>query len=80
MKISKILKGIMGIGAVSGVAYAVYKLGEANGKANERIRQKYDDVDMFDCDDDKDFDEPDDSCIASNINKWEITKDEKAQP
>ncbi len=61
MKIKKIIKGIIGIGAVGGIAYAAYKLGESNGEVNERFRQKYDD-------DDEDgynlYDEPDDGCIA----------------
>ena len=43
MKIKKIIKGVIGIGAVGGIAYAAYKLGESNGEVNERFRQKYDD-------------------------------------
>ena len=33
MKIKKIIKGIIGIGAVGGIAYAAFKLGESNGEA-----------------------------------------------
>ena len=72
MKIKKIIKGIIGIGAVGGIAYAAYKLGESNGEVNERFRQKYDDdEDEYDFDDDEEgynlYDnmvEPDDGCIA----------------
>ena len=69
MNIKKIIKGIIGIGAVGGIAYAAYKLGESNGEVNERFRQKYDDdEDEYDFDDDEDgynlYDEPDDECLA----------------
>ena len=66
MNISKIFKTVVGIGAVSGVAYLAYKIGEANGELNERYR---DDSDIeFDDEDEIRFygnmDEPDDGCIA----------------
>ena len=69
MNIKKIIKGIICIGAVGGVAYATYKLGESNGEVNERFRQKYDDdEDEYDFDDDEDgynlYDEPDDECLS----------------
>ena len=72
MKIKKIIKGIIGISAVVGIAYAAYKFGESNGEVKERFRQKYDnDEDEYDFDEDEDgynlydnMDEPDDGCIA----------------
>lgn len=63
MNVKKIIKGIVGLGAMAGVAYAAYKLGESNGKINERFREKYgDDEDEF-----RFYDnmiEPDDECLA----------------
>ena len=47
MNVKKIIKGIIGLGAMGGVAYAAYKLGEKNGEVNERFRQKYDEDDDF---------------------------------
>ena len=41
MNVKKIIKRIVGLGAMAGVAYAAYKLGESNGKINERFREKY---------------------------------------
>ena len=72
MNVKKIIKGIVGLGAMAGVAYAAYKLGESNGKINERFREKYgDDEDDIELDDDEDefsfYDnmiEPDDECLA----------------
>ena len=65
MNISKIIKGIMGLGIVGGTAYLAYKIGEANGEINERYR---DDSDIeFDEDEIRfygNMDEPDDGCIA----------------
>lgn len=62
MNVKKIIKGIIGLGAVSGVAYLAYKVGECNGEMNERIHA------MADVGDDdynfSDYDEPDDGCIA----------------
>ena len=72
MNVKKIIKGIMGLGAVAGIAYLSYKVGESNGKMNERIHAMADiedgDSEYFE-DDDEDhhlmvFDEPDDGCIA----------------
>ena len=37
MNVKKIIKGIIGLGAIGGVAYAAYKLGECSGEMNERI-------------------------------------------
>ena len=60
MKISKIIKGIMGLGIVGGTAYLAYKVGEANGEINERYRE--DDVENIE--NKFTYDEPDDGCIA----------------
>ena len=56
MNVKKIIKGIVGLGAMAGVAYAAYKFGESNGKINERFREKYGD--------DEDDIELDDACLA----------------
>ena len=73
MNVKKIIKRIVGLGAVAGVAYAAYKLGESNGKIHERFREKYgdDDEDSIKLDDDDDefrfydnYDEPDDECLS----------------
>lgn len=62
MKAKKIIKGILGLGVVSGVAYLAYKIGEENGEINERFREKYgDDEEDFNF---YDYDEPDDGCVA----------------
>lgn len=63
MNVKKIIKGIIGLGAVTGIAYLSYKVGESNGEVNERFREKYgDDEDDIELDDDED--EPDDECLA----------------
>lgn len=75
MNVKKIIKGIVGLSAVAGAAYAAYKLGENNGKINERFREKYgDDKDDIELDDDEDefgfydnYDEPDDECLAPKM-------------
>ena len=73
MNIKKIIKGIIGIGTVGGIAYAAYKLGECNGEVNERMCEKYGDEDEngIGSDDDEDdfrfydnMDKPDDGCLA----------------
>lgn len=72
MNVKKIIKGIVGLGAVAGIAYLSYKVGESNGEINERFREKYgDDEDSIELDDDEDeyrfydnYDEPDDECLA----------------
>lgn len=72
MNVKKIIKGIMGLSAVAGIAYLSYKVGESNGEVNERFREKYgDDEDDIELDDDEDefrfydnMDEPDDECLA----------------
>ena len=72
MNVKKIIKGIIGLGAVTGIAYISYKVGESNGEINERFREKYgDDEDDIELDDDEDefrfydnMDEPDDECLA----------------
>lgn len=72
MNVKKIIKGIVGLGVMAGVAYAAYKFGESNGKINERFREKYgDDEDDIELDDNEDefrfydnCDEPDDACLA----------------
>lgn len=77
MNVKKIIKGIVGLGAMAGAAYAAYKLGESNDKINERFREKYgDDEDDIELDDNEDefrfydnYDEPDDACLAPNKGK-----------
>ena len=72
MNVKKIIKGIVGLGTVAGIAYLSYKVGESNGEINERFREKYgDDEDDIELDDDEDefrfydnMDEPDDECLA----------------
>ena len=70
MKAKKFIKGIMGLGAMAGVAYLAFKVGESNGEINERFRQKYGDDDLRFDDDEDEFsfygtmDEPDDECLA----------------
>ena len=71
MNAKKIIKGIVKLGAVGGIAYAAYKLGECNGEVNERMREKYgdEDEDGIGSDDDEEhhhmiFTEPDDGCLA----------------
>ena len=72
MNVKKIIKGIMGLSAVAGIAYLSYKVGENNGEINERFREKYgDDEGDIELDDDEDefrfydnMDEPDDECLA----------------
>lgn len=62
MNVKKIIKGVIGLGAVGGVAYLAYKVGECNGEMNERVHA------MADVGDDdynfSDYDEPDDGYIA----------------
>ena len=69
MNAKKIIKGIMGLGIMSGVVYLAYKIGEGNGEINERFREKYDDnIGGADTDEKYHFydhmDEPDDKCLA----------------
>ena len=73
MNVKKIIKGIVKLGVVGGIAFAAYKLGECNGEVNERMREKYgdEDDDGIGSDDDEDdyrfydnMDEPDDECLA----------------
>ena len=71
MNAKKIIKGIVKLGVVGGIAFAAYKLGECNGEVNERMREKYGDEDEGDIgsDDDEEhhhmmFTEPDDGCLA----------------
>ena len=69
MNAKKIIKGIVGLGIMSGVAYLAYKVGEGNGEINGRFREKYDD-NINDADTDEEYqfydhmDEPDDECLA----------------
>ena len=39
MNAKKIIKGIVKLGVVGGIAFAAYKLGECNGEVNERMRE-----------------------------------------
>ena len=74
MNAKKIIRGVMGLGTIAGVAYLAFKLGESNGEIIERFREKYgddeDDNGITDDDDDDEYrfydnmDEPDDGCIA----------------
>lgn len=71
MNVKKIIKGIMGLSAVAGIAYLSYKVGESSGEVNERLREKYGDEDDIEFSDDEDefrfydnMDEPDDECLA----------------
>ena len=72
MNVKKIIKGIVGLSTVAGIAYLSYKVGESNGEINERFREKYgDDEDDIEISDDEDefrfydnMDEPDDECLA----------------
>ena len=77
MKFKKIIKGIIGVGVVGGVAYLAYKVGECSGEMNERIHK------LADTEDDAeensvpyDYDEPDDGCIAphEDYRLWEADK------
>lgn len=69
MNAKKIIKGIVGLGIMSGVAYLAYKVDEGNGEINERFREKYDD-NLGGADEDEEYqfydhmDEPDDECLA----------------
>lgn len=61
MNVKKIIKGMLGLGVVGGIAYAAYKLGECNGEVNAKFREKY----GVDYDEDEfTFDELDDGCVA----------------
>jgi hypothetical protein rflaF_20861 len=64
MKAKKIIKDILGLGVVSGVAYLAYKIGEGNGEINERFRDKYGDDEENEDFNFYDYDEPDDGCIT----------------
>ena len=74
MNVKKIIKGIIGLGAVGGVAYAAYKLGESDGRFNEIHRRMTENGDEDDEDieveEDDDYrfydnyDETDDECLA----------------
>lgn len=72
MNAKKIIKGIMGLGIMSGVAYLAYKIGEGNGEINERFRERYDDnIDDIDTDEKYNFyDEPDDECLAPENQRY----------
>lgn len=74
MNVKKIIKGIIGLGAIGGVAYAAYKLGESDGRFNEihhRMTENGDeddeDIEVEEDDDYRfydNYDEPDDECLA----------------
>lgn len=72
MNAKKIIKSIVGLSAVAGIAYLSYKVGESNGEINERFREKYGDEDDEDIEVEEDddyrfydnYDEPDDECLA----------------
>lgn len=74
MKFKKIIKGVMGIGVVGGIAYLAYKVGECNGEMNERVHAM---ADIEGADEDEfTYDEPDDGCIAphDDYRLWEADK------
>ncbi len=69
MNIKRIIKAVMGLGVVTGVAYLAYKVGECSGEFNEYERQHSKCYDDFDDEDDYNdyycnMCEPDDGCIA----------------
>lgn len=91
MNVKKIIKGVFGLGAVAGIAYAAFKLGESNGEINERFREKYgdDEESEYSEDDDEEeadnyygtcfepkYDEPDDGCIAPMNNASSVSYDD----
>jgi len=93
MNVKKIIKCIIGLGAIGGVAYLAYKVGECNGEMNERVHAMADiegGDGEYSEDDDEDhhlmvFDEPDDGCIApvdealtSSDSKKELTTNNDA--
>lgn len=56
MKISKIIRGIVGISVISGIAYAAYKYGEFNGENSRKQRNAEDeDFDFYDNEDEEFF-------------------------
>lgn len=55
MKISKIIRGIIRISVVSGIAYAAYKYGEFNGENSHKQRDFEDEDFNFYDDEDEDF-------------------------
>lgn len=86
MNTKKFIKGIIGLGAMSCIAYLFYKVGESNGEINERFRDKYsDDDDEEEADNyygtcfEPKYDEPDDGCIApfSDTSDYSFTSPEK---
>lgn len=74
MNVKKIIKGVIGLSAIGGIAYAAYKLGESDGRFNEIHRRMTENGDEDDEDieveEDDDYrfydnyDEPDDECLA----------------
>ena len=88
MNFKKIIKGIMGIGVVGGVAYLAYKVGECNGEMNERVHSlantEDDDIEIVEDDEDdlrlfNNMVEPDDGCLAP-ANKKQDTDDFEFMP
>ena len=59
--IKRMIKGVIGIGAVGGIAFLSYTLGESDGRCSE-IHRRLSEMRDED-DDDFDFDEPDDGCV-----------------
>lgn len=60
MNVKKIIKSVIGFGVMSVATYAAYKIGESDGRANE-IRRRMTEIGD---EDDFEYDEPDDGCIA----------------
>lgn len=79
MKISKMIKGIMNIGAVSGIAYLAYRCGEYDGQS--KVRPAADDEENINFyDDAPDYDEPDEDCLAPAHKTETCVMDELPDP
>lgn len=72
MKISNIIKGIIGICTVLGIAVIAYRAGESDGRQKERQCNDSDNIDYYD---DVEYDEEDDGCIAPRRAVYEVQKE-----
>lgn len=73
MKISKAIKEIIGICAISGIAVIAYRVGENDGRRKERHHNASDNIDYYD--DDMEYDEEDDGCIAPRHTVSEVQRE-----
>lgn len=74
MKISKIIKGIVGISVISGIAYAAYRYGEFNGENSKKQRNAEDeDFDFYDNEDEDFFTAREESEDSSEEKPHEFT-------